>query len=207
MKCQRPGLLFFITSGILLMIGTGCQKQPPESLTISDEAKIVNESSVTDSSKSTIRVERTDEEWQQKLTPEQYRVLRQKGTEQPFTDEMKGLGAGAFVCAGCGNSLFVSETKYDSGCGWPSFYDVVVEDQVKEKVDLSFGMVRTEVLCARCDGHLGHVFSDGPKPTGLRYCINSVSIQFVENSQSGVQTPSLKKNRQDSLDSAKGGSK
>jgi len=207
MKDQQPGLLFFITSGILLMISTGCQKQPPESLTISAEAKTVNEISVTDSSKSTIRVELTDEEWQQKLTTEQYRVLRQKGTERPFTDEMKGLGAGTFVCAGCGNSLFVSETKYDSGCGWPSFYDVVVEDQVKEKVDLSFGMVRTEVLCARCDGHLGHVFSDGPKPTGLRYCINSVSIQFVKNSQSGIQTSSLKENRQDGLDSTKGESK
>ena len=207
MKDQQPGLLFFITSGILLMISTGCQKQPPESLTISAEAKTVNEISVTDSSKSTIRVELTDEEWQQKLTTEQYRVLRQKGTERPFTDEMKGLGAGTFVCAGCGNSLFVSETKYDSGCGWPSFYDVVVEDQVKEKVDLSFGMVRTEVLCARCDGHLGHVFSDGPKPTGLRYCINSVSIQFVKNSQSGIQTSSLEKNRQDGLDSTKGESK
>jgi len=207
MKDQQPGLLFFITSGILLMISTGCQKQPPESLTISAEAKTVNEISVTDSSKSTIRVELTDEEWQQKLTTEQYRVLRQKGTERPFTDEMKGLGAGTFVCAGCGNSLFVSETKYDSGCGWPSFYDVVVEDPVKEKVDLSFGMVRTEVLCARCDGHLGHVFSDGPKPTGLRYCINSVSIQFVKNSQSGIQTSSLEKNRQDGLDSTKGESK
>ena len=207
MKDQQPGLLFFITSGILLMISTGCQKQPPESLTISAEAKTANEISVTDSSKSTIRVELTDEEWQQKLTTEQYRVLRQKGTERPFTDEMKGLGAGTFVCAGCGNSLFVSETKYDSGCGWPSFYDVVVEDQVKEKVDLSFGMVRTEVLCARCDGHLGHVFSDGPKPTGLRYCINSVSIQFVKNSQSGIQTSSLEENRQDGLDSTKGESK
>lgn len=120
--------------------------------------------------------------WKEKLTPEQYRVLREKGTERPFTGEfLNHKKDGTYTCAGCGNELFSSETKFDSGCGWPSFYDVLENGNVKEIRDTSHGMIRTEVVCANCEGHLGHVFEDGPREkTGLRYCINSVSVGFKE---------------------------
>jgi peptide-methionine (R)-S-oxide reductase len=125
------------------------------------------------------KVIRTDKEWREILTPQQYRILRQKGTERAFTGEYHDhKGKGVYLCAGCGLSLFRSEAKFDSGTGWPSFYKPETGDSVEEKSDTSHGMVRTEVVCARCGGHLGHVFTDGPPPTGLRYCINSAALDF-----------------------------
>lgn len=124
-------------------------------------------------------VVKTDEEWKKVLTPDQYHVLREKGTERAFTGAYwDHHEKGRYVCAGCGAPLFVSDTKFESGTGWPSFYQPITPEAVSVNKDVSYGMVREEVVCSRCDGHLGHVFDDGPKPTGLRYCMNSVSLKF-----------------------------
>tara|TARA_B100001964_G_scaffold12320_1_gene13018 strand:- start:1766 stop:2197 length:432 start_codon:yes stop_codon:yes gene_type:complete len=126
------------------------------------------------------KIIKTDEEWQTCLTPEQYQVLREKGTERAFTGKYyKHKAKGTYICAGCDNELFSSETKYDSGSGWPAFFDAIDPKKVNTKSDFSFGMIRTEITCAKCGSHLGHVFEDGPKPTGLRYCVNSLSLKFV----------------------------
>ena len=122
---------------------------------------------------------RSEDEWRRTLDAEQFAVLRQKGTERAYTGEFWDHHAdGRYLCAGCGEALFDSGTKYDSGCGWPAFYAAQDKDRIDEVVDLSHGMRRVEVTCARCGGHLGHVFPDGPQPTGIRYCINSASLKF-----------------------------
>jgi peptide-methionine (R)-S-oxide reductase len=128
------------------------------------------------------KVDKTEEEWRKQLTPEQYRVMREKGTERPFTGDYYKTGdKGMYVCAGCGNPLFSSDTKYESGSGWPSFYQPLTEESVRTEEDGSMFMKRTEVLCSRCDAHLGHVFDDGPQPTGERYCMNSVSLKLEKD--------------------------
>ncbi|WP_447640483.1 MULTISPECIES: peptide-methionine (R)-S-oxide reductase MsrB [Chitinophagaceae] len=129
----------------------------------------------------TSKVVLDDKEWKEILTPEQYSVARQKGTERPFTSKYEEFnGVGTYYCAACGNPLFKSNAKFDSGCGWPSFFEPISKGALIYQPDHSHGMERTEVLCGRCKAHLGHVFDDGPKPTGLRYCMNGVVLDFKE---------------------------
>ncbi|MDD2357211.1 MAG: peptide-methionine (R)-S-oxide reductase MsrB [Thiovulaceae bacterium] len=127
------------------------------------------------------KIKKTDKQWQAQLSPEAYSVCREHGTEAPFSGEYYNFkGNGIYTCVCCGEKLFDSETKFDSGTGWPSFYESIEEEAITEIKDKSFGMLRVEVRCSKCDAHLGHVFSDGPEPTGLRYCINSVCLEFEE---------------------------
>ncbi|MDY0086237.1 MAG: peptide-methionine (R)-S-oxide reductase MsrB [Bacteroidales bacterium] len=127
-----------------------------------------------------INIEKSEAAWLEELGPEKYKILRQCSTEPPFTGKYYDhKEEGTYVCAGCGTPLFDSDTKYESGSGWPSFFAAVGKDKIKEVRDTSYGMIRTEIKCATCDGHLGHVFTDGPPPTGLRYCVNSASMDFV----------------------------
>ena len=146
-------------------------------------------------------IERTDDEWRKLLSAEEYRILRQKGTERAFTGHYyKTKEPGTYVCAGCGHALFDSTAKYESGSGWPSFYAPLADTAVATETDRSHGMVRTEAMCARCGSHLGHVFEDGPAPTGLRFCMNSASLKLKPKDESAVsparrQRASLRVNR------------
>lgn len=157
----------FLIQIILLAFFTSCAQQT--------EDKKVR----TSKNMEKFEVNKSDEEWRKLLTPLQFNVLRKKGTERPYSGEYDTLFAeGRYYCAGCNAELFTSYEKYNSGCGWPAFYDKATNNNIIEIIDKSHGMIRTEVLCAKCGGHLGHVFNDGPEPTGLRYCINSASMTF-----------------------------
>lgn len=170
----------------------GCQPQNKSSSPVSTMKS--NEQSPAAAGSNAPKVVKSDEEWRKTLTPEQYHVLRQAGTERAFGpayEEFKKQGAGTYVCGGCGAELFSSKEKFDSHCGWPSFYDPANAKNVLTRDDVSFGSVRTEVLCAQCGGHLGHVFKgEGfPTPTDKRYCINGVSLKFVPASGTNAVKP------------------
>lgn len=152
----------------------------PASTTIAPPTKAAQEPAVTTPDAANPKVVKTDAEWKGLLTPEQYQILRKKGTERAFTGKYWNTkDPGVYVCAGCGAELFRSDDKFDSGCGWPSFDKAMADGRIEEHEDTTFGMVRTEITCARCGGHLGHVFNDGPTATGLRYCVNSASVNHT----------------------------
>jgi len=159
----------------------GCGEAPSTQTASTPSTVPVDETPQPEPAAMPDKIVRTEGEWKQQLTPEQYHVLREKGTERPFENKYDHhFEPGTYVCAGCKQVLFSSETKFNFGCGWPAFYAAKAGDRVKQTSDLSLGMVRTEVTCARCDSHLGHIFDDAPQtPTGQRYCINSVSLEFI----------------------------
>lgn len=169
---------------LTLLAGCADRAAPPAAAKVPSETPVASKTetpAVTAKPESIEKITKTDAEWSKQLTPEQFRILRQKGTERPFTNEYDHhFEPGSYSCAACGLELFESETKFNSGCGWPAFYAAKAGDRVQLHRDTSHGMIRTEVTCSRCGSHLGHVFDDAPdKPTGQRYCINSVSLKFT----------------------------
>lgn len=169
---MKQTILATIISAIAL---TSCGQQAPES-----HSKPKNKTmTMSTENQDTNRIEKTESEWKKILTDEQYHVLRKKGTEAPFTGKYYlNKEKGVYVCGACGNELFTSDMKFDSHCGWPSFDREISGGKIKTITDTSHGMMRTEILCARCDSHLGHIFEDGPTETGMRYCVNSLSLDF-----------------------------
>lgn len=165
---------------ILAILGLSLVMCDSNTAVISKDYEMEDSTKTNKTTVMTDTIQKTDEEWKKILTPEQYRVLREKGTERPFTGEYENnYEPGTYVCAACGQELFRSDTKFNAGCGWPSFYREAAKGHIIEKADLTLGMRRVEIICSKCGGHLGHVFDDGPQPTGLRYCVNSVSLKFI----------------------------
>ncbi|MBD1397960.1 peptide-methionine (R)-S-oxide reductase MsrB [Pontibacter sp. JH31] len=180
--------MFYVSTLLLLLSLPACSQQD-QPITDSENVTLVSaeleapQNDGAKKSKQQYEVVKTEAEWKKQLTPEQFYVLRQQGTERAFSGKYNNhKEKGVYTCAACGNELFASDTKFDSGTGWPSFFKPISPKNVREVADRSMGMVRTEVVCGRCGGHLGHVFDDGPKPTGLRYCLNSVALDFKRSS-------------------------
>lgn len=170
-------LFFLLAISFMLLLNNASQNNMSATAT----NKGLSDSTKHKGNKMPDKIIKTDEVWKKELTPEQYRILREKGTERAFTGKYwNNFEYGTYVCAGCGTPLFESDTKFESGCGWPSYFEPIDSSRIIYREDKSYGMIRTEVLCAKCGGHLGHVFDDGPPPTGLRYCINSGSMKFIQ---------------------------
>ena len=175
---MRRWVVMGAVAGMVGVLWMGCEETMEQAARENREAAMAQEQDGEE------KVSLTEEEWRKRLTPEQYRVLRQAGTERPFSSPYwNSESEGVYVCAGCGQELFRSDAKFNSSCGWPSYFEPVEEGRLIYRPDHSLGMVRTEILCSRCGGHIGHVFDDGPPPTGKRYCVNGVAVKLESEEQ------------------------